>query len=66
MLHVGQCIYTLLFFTACFLLISVSTPFYPLRSVTCRSVYLHFTILYSVLSVEQFIYTVLFFTLYYL
>jgi hypothetical protein len=48
------------------MLISVYTPFYSSLCVTCRSVYLHIIIIYSVLHVDQCIYTVLSFTLCYI
>ena len=46
--------------------ISVSTSFYATLCVTCKSVYLHLTILNSVLRVDQCIYTILFFKLCYM
>ena len=60
MLHVYQCIYTILSLNLCYMYISVSTPFYSSLYVTCRSVYLHHFILHSVLYVLQCIYTITF------
>ena len=62
-LHVDQCIYTLLFFTLCYMQINVSTPFYYSLCVTCRSVYLHHSMLQSVLHVDQCICPFIYFTL---
>ena len=44
LLHVYQCICTLLYYTLCYMQISVSTPFYTTLCITCRSVYMHLTI----------------------
>ena len=65
-LYVDQCIYTLLFFTLCYMQISVYTHYHTPLGITCRSVYLHRSILHCVLHVDHYIYNVLFFTLYYM
>jgi hypothetical protein len=63
-LHVDQCIYTLL----CYTLLHVDQCIYRVLcyTVTYWSVYLHLSILYSVLHVDQCIYTFLYFTLCYI
>ena len=50
-LHVDQCIYTVLRFIMWYMQISVSTSFYYSRCVTCKDVYLHLTMLHSELHV---------------
>jgi hypothetical protein len=59
-------IYIFLFYTTCYMYISVYTPFYFTLRVTCISVYLHLSILHSVLHVCQCIYIFLFYTLCYM
>jgi hypothetical protein len=61
-LHVDQCIYTILSFTLCYLYITASSPLYPSLCVTCRSAYLHHSNLHSVLHVDQRICMCLFFS----
>ena len=55
--------YFSLYFTLCYLQIIISTSFYSSLCVICRSVYLHLSILHSVLHVDNYIYNVLLFTL---